>query len=89
MKMAEIVYALCFFLSVLCAFLLFRKYLSSKLSLLLWTGLSFFFIAINNLILFVDLVIYPELDFSGGLLRVLSGAIGGCIRLLGLIWEAK
>lgn len=87
--MAEIVYALCFFLSVLCAFLLFRKYRESKLSLLMWTGLSFLFIAVNNLILFVDLVIYPELDFSGGLLRVLSGAIGGCILLFGLIWEVK
>jgi hypothetical protein len=55
--------------------------------LLLWTGVAFTFIAINNLILFVDMVIFPNLDFSGGFFRVLSGTIGGCVLLFGLIWE--
>lgn len=86
--MAELVYALCFLLSVLCAVLLFKKYYSSNAKLLLWTGISFSLIATNNIILFLDLVIFPEVDFNGGLLRVLSGTIGGCILLYGLIWEA-
>ena len=85
--MAEIVYALCFLLSVLCSVLLLRKYFSSKANLLLWTGIAFSLIAINNFILFLDLVIFPEVDFGGNVLRIFAGAIGGCILLFGLIWE--
>lgn len=87
--MAKIVYILCFLLSVACAALLFRKYYASKSNLLFWTGISFVLISLNNLILFVDLVIFPEIDFGGGLFRVLSGAIGGCVLLFGLIWETR
>ncbi len=87
--MAKIVYALCFLLSASCAGLLFRKYFASKSRLLFWTGLSFLMLSLNNLILFVDLVILPEVDFGGDLLRVLTGAIGGCILLFGLIWETR
>lgn len=86
--MAEIVYVLCFILSVLCSILLFRKYRKSRINLLLYTGIAFTLIAINNSILFLDLVIFPESDFGGALLRVLSGAIGSSILLFGLIWEA-
>lgn len=85
--MAEIVYGLCFFLSVVCSILLFRKYRKSRSKLLLWTGSSFTLIAFNNLVLFVDLVVFPQVEFGGGLLRVMSGAIGGCVLLFGLIWE--
>lgn len=85
--MAEIVYLLSFLLSVLCAVLLFRKYKSTKSNLLFWTGISFLLISLNNLILFVDLVILAEVDFGGNILRVLSGAMGGCVLLFGLIWE--
>ena len=86
--MAEIVYALCFLLSVLCAILLFRKYRTSNARLLLFTGIAFGFIALNNIILFLDLVIFPDTEFGGVLLRILSGAIGSSVLLYGLIWEA-
>ncbi len=87
--MAKVVYVLCFLLSASCAGLLFRKYFTSKSKLLFWTGISFLMLSLNNLILFVDLVIFPDIDFGGDLLRVLTGAIGGSILLFGLIWETR
>ena len=84
---AEIVYALCAVLSVACFILLFRAFRQSRSRLLLWSSLSFAFMAINNLILFVDLVIFPNVDFQGSLLRVVTGAVGGSLLLVVLIWE--
>lgn len=87
-KMAEIVYSLCFLLSVLCSFMLFRKYKKSRINLLLYTGVAFALIAINNIILFLDLVVFPDAEFNGALLRIVSGALGSTVLLFGLIWEA-
>ncbi|MGZ5279861.1 MAG: DUF5985 family protein [Pseudobdellovibrionaceae bacterium] len=85
--MAEVVYALCALFSVVCASLLFRGYQSQKARLLLWSSLAFAMLALNNIVLFVDLVIYPEMDFNGPLVRSAAGAIGGVLLLFGLIWE--
>jgi len=84
---AEVVYALCALFSVICATLLFRGYQSQKARLLLWSSLAFAMLALNNLVLFVDLVIYPEMDFNGPLIRSVAGATGGVLLLFGLIWE--
>lgn len=85
--MAKTVYVLCAVLSVLGAILLFRGYHKSRSRLLLWSCLAFAMLAVNNLILFTDLVILPDLDIHGVLLRNLTGAIGGSLLLYGLIWE--
>lgn len=86
--MAEIVYALCAIFSITCAGLLFRGYHTTRAKLLLWSSLAFAMVALNNLILFVDLVVFPQIDFGGGLLRSTTGALGGCLLLYGLIWES-
>lgn len=85
--MAETVYLLCALMSVACAFMLLRGHFASRSQLLLWSGLCFGFLAMNNIVLVVDLVILPELDFHGGLWRSLLGAIAGSLLLFGLIWE--
>lgn len=85
--MPEVVYALCALLSVSCAVFLFRGFKSSRVRLLFWGSLAFSMIALNNLILFADLVVFPEIDFGGGVLRNLAGAIGAALLLFGLIWE--
>jgi Family of unknown function (DUF5985) len=85
--MASVVYALCTLTSGLCAALLLRAYLSSRARLLLWSTLSFVGLAFNNLLLFADLIVFPETDLS--LYRGLTAAIAVTILMLGLIWDSK
>jgi hypothetical protein len=85
--MAEIVYALSAILSILCTALLFRAYRINRSSLLRWSSVAFALLTLNNLVLFADLVLFPDLDFGGGLLRNITGAAAGSLLLYGLIWE--
>ncbi len=57
--MAETVYLLCAIASVLCAALLFRSFLHNRLRLSLYTMLCFLALAVNNILLFVDLAVIP------------------------------
>lgn len=83
--MASIAYALCGITSLICFGLLLRSYLSNKVKLLFWSSLSFFFFALQNVILFVDLVVIPQIDLS--LWRIGAGFIGAVLLLIALIWE--
>jgi uncharacterized protein DUF5985 len=86
--MASVVYALCALTSILCAVLLWRAYRASRARLLLWSSLSFIGLACNNLLLFIDLVVFPTtVDLT--LARSLLGAISVMTLLLGLIWDSR
>lgn len=86
--MASVVYALCALTSMLCAGLLWRAYRASRARLLLWSSLSFIGMAFNNLLLFVDLVVFPTaVDLS--LYRSLVAATSVMVLLLGLIWDSR
>jgi hypothetical protein len=85
--MASVVYALCALTSGLCTALLLRAYLSSRARLLLWSTLSFLGLTCNNLVLFIDLIIFPTVDLA--LYRALTGAVSVLILMLGLIWDSK
>jgi Family of unknown function (DUF5985) len=52
--MMLLLYVLCFAVSATCAFLLLRAWRTSHVRLLLWSGIGFTGIAINNLILVID-----------------------------------
>ncbi|MBI3803142.1 MAG: hypothetical protein HY282_05200 [Nitrospirae bacterium] len=83
--MAEIVYVLSALTSLTCALLLLKGYLRSHTRLLFWSSLCFFGLAANNIILFVDLVIVPEIDLS--ILRLAVALLGLIVLLYGLIWD--
>ncbi len=83
--MATLVYALCGLTSMACAFLLLRGYASSRVRLLLWAGLCFVGLAINNVLLFVDLRIVPEMDLS--VWRSTPTLVGLLLLIYGLVWE--
>lgn len=85
--MAQTIYILCGIFSIACALLLFRSYKQAPSHLLFWSGLCFGFLAINNIILFIDIVMYPQLDFNGALLRSIFSSLAGVVLLFGLIWE--
>ena len=86
--MAEAVYLLCAATSLLCALLLLRAYLDQRTRLLLWSTLCFAFLTVNNVLLFVDLIVVPyTVDLS--LWRSSTALAGIVLLLFGLIWEAR
>jgi hypothetical protein len=85
--MAELVYVLCFLTSTLCALLLLRGYKRSANRLLLWSGLCFVSLGLNNFALVFDKLIFPLVDLS--LVRTAFALLGTCTLLFGLIWEAR
>lgn len=73
--------------SVACTVFLFRAYAGTGTRLLLWSGLCFVFLSANNVLLFLDLVVLPDMDLR---FYRLSTALAGLLFLLyGFIWEAK
>lgn len=81
------VYILCLVTSGVCAGLLLRAYLRSRTRLLLWTALSFVWLAVNNLCLVADMVIFPQVDLW--LLRPATALIAVAVLLYGFVWEAE
>lgn len=73
--------------SLACTVLLLRAYAASGLRLLLWSGLCFVFLTLNNLLLFLDLVVFPDLDFRP--YRIVTALVGVLFLLYGFIWEAE
>jgi hypothetical protein len=82
-----LVYVLCFITCAICAGLLVRSWLKTRTRLLLWTAVSFVFLAINNFFLFADTTLVPDVDFSP--YRVISALVGVSILIFGLVWEAE
>jgi len=85
--MAELVYLLCAVASAGCALALLRTYVRRRSRILLWSCLCFVGFAINNAILFVDLVVLPNVDLST--LRAFIGAVSMLVLAIGLIWESE
>ncbi|MCY1017274.1 DUF5985 family protein [Pyxidicoccus sp. MSG2] len=86
--MAEAVYILCALTSVACAVLLLRAYKRTQSRLLLWSGLCFAGLVVNNMLLFVDLVLLPtSVDLY--VPRLVTGMASAAILLYGLIWDAS
>ena len=73
--------------SLACMALLFRGYSASGLRLLLWSGLCFVFLTLNNVLLFIDLVTPPEMDFRP--YRLAAALVGVLFLLYGFVWEAE
>jgi hypothetical protein len=83
-----IVYLLCLLTSLACAWMLGRSYFRNGTRLLLWSGVCFGFLALNNLALVLDLVVWPE-DVDLRLLR-LALALAAIVSLLwGFVWESE
>lgn len=85
--MGTVVFALCALTSAACAFLLLRGFRRSGVRLLLWSGLCFLGLALNNLLLFIDLRVVPDADLS--VWRTLPAVAGLAALLYGLVWESR
>jgi len=85
--MAETVYVLCAATSIVCAWLLLRGYRASRIRLLFWACLCFVFLAANNVLLFLDLVIFVRIDLWW--LRTSIALAGLVVLVCGLVWESQ
>jgi hypothetical protein len=79
---------LCFATSFACMVLLLRGWLRTRTTLLFWSGLCFVALTVNNLLLFIDLVVLPT-EISLVPLRQLSALIAVSVLVYGFVWESE
>jgi hypothetical protein len=84
---AAVVYVLCGFTTLVCAALLLQAFARVRRPLLLWSGICFAGLTLSNLLLFVDLVLLPDVDLF--VWRLLTAAIAMAFLLYGLILEDR
>ena len=85
--MAITVYLLCALASLVCALLLIRGYRTTRMPLLFWGALCFFVLVATNSLLFLDMVIFPQIDLSAWRTGITLGALS--LLLFGLIFESQ
>ena len=82
---ATVVYFLCFVASAGCGWLLVRSYFRTRTALLLWTAACFVLLALNNLLVFIDLAALPDIDLRFA--RLAANVAALATLLYGFIWE--
>jgi Family of unknown function (DUF5985) len=76
---------LCFLTSLSCCLLLIRSYRRSKSKVLLWTAACFVLLAIDNLLVVIDMVLLPNVDLS--VPRLLANLLAVSTLSIGFILE--
>lgn len=85
--MAALTYALCAATCLACCVLLFRSYAQTRLRLAFWSGLCFAGLTVNNFLVVLDRVFFPDIDLFTA--RLVAALVGMLFLLVGLIWEAE
>jgi len=85
--MPAVGYVLCALTSSLCALLLIRGYRANRARLLFWSSICFIGLALNNVTLFVDFIVVPQVDLRP--LRDGTAFIALSVMLFGLIWDRE
>lgn len=83
----HLVYGLCALTSLLCAILVLRSYRRARTRLLFVVALGFAGLALNNLLMVVDLLLGSLADLS--ILRSSVGLVTMASLLVMLIWEER
>jgi hypothetical protein len=86
-SLEAVVYFLCFVSSALCACLLSSAFSRQKERLLLWSSLCFWFLALNNFLVFADIILLPDLNLIP--FRAITALAATGILLYGFIWEIE
>jgi hypothetical protein len=84
--MASIVYSLCALASIFVAYLLARAYKTKPSRIIFWSAICFAGLALNNIVLFIDLVVFAE-EVTYGLIRnvIIVGSVSSLVY--GLVWD--
>jgi hypothetical protein len=85
--MAGLIYALCSLTALLCAWLLLQAYKRSRYKLLLWGGLCFVGLTINNFLIIVDKFLVPYVDLFTW--RLVVAFVAMAVMLYGIIWDSE
>jgi hypothetical protein len=85
--MVVLIYLLCALTALLCSWLLFKAYRNSGYKLLLWGGLCFAGLTLNNILVIIDKFLFPYVDLSTW--RLLLALIAALVFLYGLIWDTE
>jgi hypothetical protein len=84
---AAFVYLWCCLLASACAALLLRTYRRSHERFVLWSGVCFVGLAVNNAMLVVDRLVVPTVDLS--VVRLVPTLVGVAALVYGLVWEEE
>jgi membrane-anchored protein YejM (alkaline phosphatase superfamily) len=85
--MPKLIYGLCMLTSFACMFLLLRGFLRTRVRLLLWSGLCFAGLTLNNILLLVDREIFPGYDLSTW--RLIAALAALLPLLYGMVLEGE
>ena len=85
--MSAALYILTILTTLLCSVLLLRAFFRVRNRLLLWSGLCFAGLTLDNLLVLGDLVVFPSVDLYT--YRLASAAISVSLLLFGLVWERQ
>lgn len=85
--MAATIYLLCTVTAMICCVLLFRGYRQSQVQLLFWSGLCFAALSLQNLFLFLDMIVFPDVYLWP--FRVVFALLAVLFLLFGLVWKSK
>jgi len=84
--MNVLIYSLCCLTALACTVLLLRGYARSRSPLLFWSGLCFAGLTLNNVLVVVDIVIFPtQVDLS--IARLVTALVALLLLVFGLVWE--
>ncbi|MCK6593270.1 MAG: DUF5985 family protein, partial [Polyangiaceae bacterium] len=81
------VHILCALTSIAGATLLIRGYFASRVRLLLWSSVCFIGLALNNVMLVLDELVFPNMDLS--IPRATPALFGLVALIYGLVWDAE
>ena len=84
--LANAIYVLCALTGVVCAVMLVRGYRQSRVRLLFWSAWCFAGLALNNIMLIVDLRVLQDVDLA--MWRAVPAVIGTALLVYGLVWES-
>ena len=87
MTIETAVYLLCLLTSVICALLLVRSHLRRPGPLLLWSAVCFSLLALNNLVVVIDMLVLKDVDLTVWRQITSLAAVG--VLLYGFIWRSE
>lgn len=85
--MSAALYILTILTTLLCSVLLLRAWIRVRNGLLLWSGLCFAGLTIDNILVLGDMLLFPSKDLYTW--RLASAALSISLLLFGLIWERQ
>ena len=85
--MPQVVFVLCAVTSLACCVLLLRAHARAQTPLLFWSGVAFAGLTANNALVFVDLVVIPEVSLLA--LRTTTTLISLLVLIAALVFDPR